>query len=43
MIFPTMKVVNKKVKAADKMIKAAKGKVNKIDLKPTLDLDSYKD
>jgi hypothetical protein len=39
----SMKVVNKKVKAADKMIKAAKGKVNKIDLKPTLDLDSYKD
>ena len=37
------KVVNKKVKAAEKMINAAKGKVNKIDLKPTLDLEKHKD
>lgn len=39
----SMKVVNKKVKAAEKMINAAKGKVNRVDLKPTLDLDSPKE
>ena len=39
----SMKVVNKKVKAAEKMINAAKGKVNKVDLKPTLDLEKHKD
>ena len=38
----SMKVVNKKVKAAEKMINAAKGKVNKVDLKPTLDLEKHK-
>jgi len=39
----SMKVVNKKVKAAEKMINAAKGKVNRVDLKPTLDLEKHKD
>ncbi len=38
----SMKVVNKKVKAAEKMINAAKGKVNRVDLKPTLDLEKHK-
>lgn len=39
----SVRVVNKKVKAAEKMIKVAKGKVNKVDLKPTLDLEKHKD
>ncbi len=39
----SMKVVNKKVKAAEKMINAAKGKVNKVNMKPTVELEKYKD
>lgn len=40
----SMRVVNKKViKTAEKMINAAKGKVNKVDVKPTIELEKYKD
>lgn len=39
----SVRVVNKKVKAAEKMINAAKGKANKVDLQPTLDLEKHKD
>jgi len=39
----SVRVVNKKVKAAEKMINAAKGRVNKVNMKPSIELEKYKD